>query len=471
MQLFKALEEVVGSNNVSIGDEIEPRYRTDWTAGEVGAPSAVVRPASTMEVAAIVALCRRHAQPIVPQGGRTGMVRGALALSGELVLSLERMAAIEDIDAIDGTVTVGAGAVLEAVQNAAQSAGFSLPLDLGGRGSCTIGGVLATNAGGNRVMRYGTARDMALGLEAVLGDGTVISSMNRMLKNTAGYDLKHLFIGSEGTVGVITKAVLRLRPAVRSESVAFCALPSFAAAPRVLGYLNSRLGGQISAFEAMWRDYYLYTTNMPGGPTAPLQTEAPIYALVEMQGGDAEDDPVRFEDALAGALQQGLVLDAVIARSDRERSQLWSVRDAIGSALSAMPAFMPFDISIPLSRMEDLVDRMRALFAQQWPGRQALFFGHIGDMNLHVLLELFASDDVLAAERAVYALIAGQMSSISGEHGIGMLKKHFLPVSRNAGEINLMKALKRLMDPDNILSPGRVFDQRPADCSIAIASA
>jgi FAD/FMN-containing dehydrogenase len=460
MELLAALEVILGAKNVSVGDEIEPRYRMDWTAGEAGMPAIVARPGSTEDVAAVVGLCRQARQPIVPQGGRTGMVRGALALSGELVLSLERMASIEDIDAIDGTMTVGAGAILETVQDAAREAGYSLPLDLGGRGSCTIGGVIATNAGGNRVLRYGPARDMILGLEAVLGDGSVLSSMNRMVKNTAGYDLKHLLIGSEGTIGIVTKAVLRLRPAVRSESVALCAVPSFVAATQLLKFLNSRLGGQVSAFEAMWQDFYTYITTMPGGPPPPVATVAPFYALIEMHGGDADKDPERFEASLAEALELGLITDAVIASSARERMQLWAVRDAIGPALSAMPAFAPFDISIPSSRMEQLVDRMRALFAAQWPGRATLFFGHIGDMNLHALLRLEHHDDVFAVERAVYALLEGEMASVSGEHGIGTLKKEFLPVSRSPREIELMRSLKRLMDPDDILSPGRVFDQR-----------
>lgn len=333
------------------------------------------------------------------------------------------MATIEEVDPVDGTISLGAGCVLQVAQEAAKDAGFSLPLDLGGRGSCTIGGVIATNAGGNRVLRYGMARDMVLGLEAVLGDGTLLSSMNRMIKNTAGYDLKHLLIGSEGTLGIVTKAVLRLRPAPLSESVALCALPSFAMAPRLLTFLNRRLGGQISAFEAMWKDYYNYVTGMPGGPIPPLDAASPFFALMEMQGGDAEQDPERFAVALGEALAESLILDAVMARSDRECRQLWSLRDAIGQALSSTTSFAPFDISIPLSRMEQLVDRMRALFASRWPGRQTLFFGHVGDMNLHTTLLLDPGDNILEVERAVYDLLDGETASISGEHGVGTLKK------------------------------------------------
>ena len=411
------------------------------------------------EVAAILRYANIERLPITAWGGKSGLVEGGVTHGG-IALSLERMTAIEEIDTVNATMTVEAGAILQTVAEAAEEQDFFFPLDLGARGSATIGGNISTNAGGNRVIRYGMMRDMVLGLEAVLADGTVISSMNRMIKNNAGYDLKQLFLGSEGTLGIVTRAVLRLRPKPISQDTAFVAVDDFKSVTRFLRHMERGLGGTLSAFEVMWSDFYDLVTNPPAEGRAPIPAGHPYYVLVEAMGGDQESDAARFEATLSSAIEAGDVADAVIAKSQAERNAMWALRDDVAQTFHHYPIFT-FDVSMRLSDMEDYVATVREGLAARWPAHKVFIFGHLGDGNLHIIASVGdgAAETRRAVEAVVYEPLQAIGGSVSAEHGIGLEKRAYLGLSRSPAEIALMKVLKRTLDPNNILNPGKVLTE------------
>ena len=390
-------------------------------------------------------------------GGLTGLVQGSVAGPGELGLSLERMDRIEETDTLGRTMRVEAGATLQRVQEAAAREGLQFALDLGARGSAAIGGNAATNAGGNRVIRYGMMRDMILGLEAVLADGTVIPALNRMIKNNAGYDLKQLFIGTEGTLGVVTRLVLRLRPMPLSSQTALLGCSSFVQVTGLLGRLDALLGGAMSSFEVMWRDFFTLVTSPPAKGRDPLGGEHPFYVIVEAQGGDPASDPARFEAALAVAAEEGGYADAVIASSEAQRDAIWALRDDVAQLFRLGHPFV-FDVSLPVAEMEGYVAEVHAGFAARMPAQRCFTFGHLGDGNLHFVVVGPAGPEARAAvEEIVYRPLAARAGSISAEHGIGLEKKPWLALSRSESEIALMRRLKQALDPRGILNPGRVI--------------
>jgi FAD/FMN-containing dehydrogenase len=376
----------------------------------------------------------------------------------QLVLSLERMNAIEEIDAVGRTAIVQAGVVLQHMQETAEEQGLYFPLDLGARGSCTIGGNIATNAGGINVIRYGMMRELVLGLEAVLADGTVISSLNRMLKNNAGYDLKQLFIGSEGTLGIVTRAVLRLKEAPASDNSALVALDSFDAVTRFLKFLERRLGGHLSAYEVMWGDYFHAVTE-PGWHRAPLPRDYPFYVVTEANGTEAEADAAQFMRALEEAIEEGLVVDAVLPKSQSERDALWSIREDFEAITEPQPTFL-YDVSLPIKDMDEYIAQVKAGLKRRWPDSTCYVIGHIGDGNLHLFINPGFGDHGLHAEadHEVYTPLIPIGGSISAEHGIGLEKKGWLGSSRSEEELALMRRLKHSLDPKNLLNPGMVFD-------------
>ena len=425
---------------------------------KIGVPHALLRPSSTAEVSQILRACHAAGQPVVPWGGCTGLVEGTY-VDGGLALSLERMNRIEEIDPASGTMTVEAGCILQTVGEAAEEAGYLFPLDLGARGTATIGGNISTNAGGNRVIRFGMMRDMVLGLEAVLADGTVMTSLNHLIKNNAGYDLKHLFIGSEGTLGVVTRAVLRLRSKPVSQNMAMLAVSDFASLPKLLRRLEKALGGTLSAFEVMWQEFYNLVTTPPAMGQPPVPHGYPYYVMVEAMGGDQEADDARFESALAGALEGGDIADAVIAKSQAERNKMWGLRDDVFQVVRLGP-FFSFDVSLRIPQMESFVAEVRAGLKARWPDSQVVFFGHLGDGNLHVIPGVGdgSAETHHAVEEIIYGALRTRGGSVSAEHGIGLEKRAYLSWSRSAEEIALMKTLKRTLDPKNILNPGKVFE-------------
>jgi FAD/FMN-containing dehydrogenase len=390
-------------------------------------------------------------------GGLTGLVQGATAGPGEIGLSLERMNRIEELDAVGRTMRVEAGATLQQVQEAAGREGLQFPLDLGARGSAAIGGNAATNAGGNRVIRYGMMREMVLGLEAVLADGTVIPALNRMIKNNAAYDLKQLFIGTEGTLGVVTRLVLRLRPLPFSSQTALLGCTGLAQVTALLGRLDALLGGALSSFEVMWREFFALVTNPPAQGRDPLGGSYPFYVIVEAQGGDPEGDPARFEAALSAVAEEGHYDDAVIASSVAQRDAIWSLRDDVVQLFRLGHPFV-FDVSLPVAEMEGYVAEVHAGFTERLPGERCFTFGHLGDGNLHFVVVGPAGPEARPqVEEIVYRPLAARAGSISAEHGIGLEKKPWLSLSRSEAEIALMRRLKQSLDPRGILNPGRVI--------------
>jgi FAD/FMN-containing dehydrogenase len=420
-------------------------------------PDIIVKPSTTEEVAGILRICSAAGQAIVPIGGKSGLANGHHQTDSEIGLSLERMNAIEEIDTDNRTMTVQAGCILQVAHEAAEEQGLLLPLDLGARGSATVGGNVATNAGGNMVIRYGMVRDMVLGLEVVLADGTVVSSLNKMLKNNTGYDLKQWFIGAEGTLGVITRVVLRLRPLPRSQNTALLAVNDFASVGRLLRWLDSRTAGTLSAFEVMWPEFYDHITREGGNHTPPLPRGSAHYVLVETLGSDPEADAESFENVLAEAMEQGMVSDAVLTRSQSERNALWEIRDDVLDFFSLGP-FIPFDISVTVDNMQAFIDDIRR-GAEQASNDICVIFGHLGDCNLHVLLGNRdpAAFDPQAIESLLYETVERYRGSVSAEHGVGLSKRAQLHRSRSPEELQLMMGLKKMLDPQNILNPNKIF--------------
>jgi FAD/FMN-containing dehydrogenase len=454
MEILKPkLEAILGAGNVALGAAAKEAAYSPWT--RLGEPAAVVRPGSTAEVSQVLKLAHAEDLSVTAWGGRTGLVDGARA-DGGLALSLERMRAVEAIDVTASTMTVQAGCTVEAACQAAEAQGLFLPLDLGSRGSATIGGVISTNAGGNRVLRYGMTREMVLGLEAVLANGVVIDAMNHLIKNNTGYDLKQLFIGSEGTLGVVTRAVLRLRPKPASQNTAFLGVGRFAALAPLLRKLESELGGQLSAYEVMWPEFYELVTTAPAKGRPVLPPGQPFYVLVEAMGSDPQADSERFETVLAGAIEAGLVADAAIAKSGAERDRMWALRDDVAQTARNGP-IVAFDISLPIEEMDAYVEETRAALVERWPVAQLTVFGHLGDGNLHVIAGVGDSKARHEVEALVYGLLKARGGSVSAEHGIGLQKRAFLGFSRSPAEIALMRQLKTALDPSNVLNPGKVL--------------
>jgi len=454
MSIIQSIADIVGPKGVLTGDDVTARPNYSWGLGNCPA-QAVVRPASTEELSRIMALCHEHDQTVIPWGGLTGLVNGITCRPEDIAISLERMNAVEHIDAEGGTMTVQAGAILQNVKELAAGAGWLFAVDFGARGSANIGGMISTNAGGNSVVRYGMMREQVLGLEAVLADGTVISSMNEMLKNNAGYDLKHLFIGSEGSLGIVTRAVLRLRPAPRTVQTAFVALASFDDVAGLLRRLGIEFEGKLSSFEVMWRNHYHYMVEETGKHQAFLPTDYPYYVLLESEGSDPEREEEQFMTVLGTLMEEGHIADAVIAQSSQQAAQLWEMRDDVETLIHTISPAAVFDISLPIREMEAYVNDVEEELKQRFPEARLISFGHLGDGNIH--LGVGPAHDKHAVESIVYERLGRVNGSISAEHGIGLEKREFLPHSRSATEIELMRTVKKALDPKNLLNPGKIF--------------
>ncbi len=458
MDTIEALRAIAGETGVLGAADIATRSAGFMRPDTLKA-RALVRPKDTGEVSKAVRWCHDNGVRIVTQGGLTGLVHGADASPDEVILSMERMRFIEVIDPAQRIAVVQAGVTLQALQEAVEQHDLSFPLDLGARGTATLGGNAATNAGGNRVIRYGMMRDMILGLEVVLADGTILSSMNRLIKNNAGYDLKHVFIGSEGTLGVITRLVLRLREKPRSQDVAIVAVPTFEALAKLLKHVDSALGGSLSAFEVMWQSFYRLVTSPPARGKPPVSQDHPYYVLIESLGANARLDSERFGAALESALEARLISDAAVAKSDNDRRAFWALRDDVGQVvMGGMPVV--FDISLPVAAMEQYVATLDRELKAGIGEHRLWIFGHLGDGNLHVIVQVPPQNYVVLRpkiEALVYGPLGKLGGSISAEHGIGLEKKPYLPVCRSEGEIALMRALKAALDPDGVLNPGKMF--------------
>jgi FAD/FMN-containing dehydrogenase len=458
-EVVRHLVEQLGADVVQLPEAFSGRRFGDWSGLPVEMPKALIRPLSTAHISTALAICHRHRQPVVIQGGLTGLTGGASTAKTDVALSLERMRAIEEVDPISATMIVQSGATLQAVQERAIEAGFFFPLDLGARGSCTVGGVLATNAGGNRVIKYGMAREHCVGLEAVLPDGRLIGRLDKMLKNNTGYDLRDLLIGSEGTLAVISRAVLRLRPRPTAVSTAWCGLEEFEKVTTLLRRAQGLLSGRVSAFEVMWSSYYGYIRNMYPRLRKPLAENYNYHVLLETDGSDSQAQQAQFDSFLQAMFEAGIVKDAVIASSQKDVNDFWAVREATGEFLRLLPNMIAFDISFAVRDVETVATEISRKLRARYPDCLALFYGHLGDGNIHLIVDVpgHTSSTAGEVEELVYGTVGKFSGAVSAEHGIGLKKRDVLARSRSNTEIDVMRGIRRALDPYNILNPGRIF--------------
>jgi len=458
--LVKILDKLIEhlSSDCVIGPlAISERASSFWDPSPMEA-IALVKPRTTQDISLTLKLCHESGQGVIIHGGLSGCCQGAKTSANKVVISLERMDKIETIDHIGMTATIEAGATLENVQNEINENGFYFPLDLGARGSCMIGGNVATNAGGINVIRYGMMRNQVLGLEAVLADGTILSSMNQMLKNNAGYDLKQLFIGTEGTLGIVTRVVVKLEMGHTSQNTGLVALNSFNNVKAFLAHMKGKMGGILSAYEVMWGDYYRAVTS-EGWHTSPMGRDHNYYVIVECDGTHKEQDETNFLNALEGALETGFIEDAVLPKSESERRAIWNIRENFEALYQNKPIFL-YDVSLPIKNMEYYINEVQARLKQRWGNVFCSILGHIGDGNLHLFVCPGEGGEELhiKSDEDVYTPLVKYGGSVSAEHGIGTEKKAWLHLSRSPVEIKLMKHLKKSLDPKGILNPGVIFD-------------
>lgn len=455
------LRTALGNDAVLTGEDIPPRNMSDATRKPATAPAALVLPRSTADVSATLAICHAAHHPVVTQGGMTGLAAGAHPGAGEIALSLEKMHGIIELDTESGTITVWAGTPLAKVQEAALDAGFICGIDLGARGSCTIGGNIATNAGGNQVLRYGMARRNLLGLEAVQADGTVLTSLNKMLKNNTGYDWTQLFVGSEGTLGVITKVVLGLHPPTGAVETVLVAVDSVTAATALLRSMENQFGAELLVFEGMWREFIDIAVDRVG-LRPPFDTACEICVLLEV-APDGAGGAARLADALGDLMSAGIVSDALVAQSGEDAARFWAYRESVYEYSRFQTGFAGFDVSVPRPAMAEAVQDMRDAAATHWPRALNVIFGHIADCNLHLIVgpvdgtHQMSDDQKHRIEAEIYPIIGRHGGSFSAEHGIGRTKCEYLSLSRGPAEIALMRTLKSALDPHGILNPGRIL--------------
>ena len=466
MSLLGALRDAVGAGNVLVDGDLSA-WEVDWRQRHRGRALAVVRPDSCEQVSAVVGACRAAGASIVAQGGNTGLVGGSVpdASGTQVVLSLARMKRVRAVDAANLTMTVEAGCVLQHVQETAAAHGLLFALSLAAEGSCTIGGNLATNAGGTQVLRYGNARELCLGLEVVGADGEVWHGLSGLRKDNTGYDLKDLFIGSEGTLGIITAATLKLHPRPAAVMTALASLPTLAACTALLALAHERLGPALTGFEIMNRQSLdLVRSHFPAlrQPLAP----APWTVLVEQSDSDGEEHAAAaLEALLTTALERGLALDTAIASSLEQAAALWHLRESIPLAQSQEGANVKHDIALPVSAIEEFVASTDAELARLFPGIRMVDFGHLGDGNLHYNVQGPADEPAAAfvarceaeINALVYEAVTRRAGSISAEHGIGATKRDALVTHKSPVALAMMRSIKRALDPSGLLNPGRVL--------------
>ncbi|SNY94397.1 FAD/FMN-containing dehydrogenase [Cohaesibacter sp. ES.047] len=457
--LKSALAALLGPSGFMSGASVPSRNHGDASVMAGAKPLAVLRPQTTEELAEAVKLCAEQSVAITVQGGLTGLCGGAIPSPGSVALSLERMNKILSIDPVAMTATIEAGVPLQALQQAAEKSGLLCPVDFGARGSCTIGGTVATNAGGTRVLRYGMTRQSVLGLEVVLADGSILDDLSPMLKNNAGFDLKQLFIGSEGSLGVVTRVVLALQPKPGWSELAMVATRDFDSAMQAFVRARRKLGPRLSTFEVMWPDYWSMVTQNVTGCSDPFPDPHDFYFLIEASGPEEAGCGAVLEAYLSDCFEAGIVEDAVLAKSLSETERLWAIRDASAEIEPVLGEHESFDISLPIHSLGPFAQACRTALNEAYPQVRAVFFGHAADGNLHIMASVPMSSPAghTAIEKIIYDLARSYRGSISAEHGIGALKRPWLGHSRSPLELALMQNLKTTLDPNNLLNPGKVL--------------
>jgi FAD/FMN-containing dehydrogenase len=462
--LLARFAAIVGEKNAITDAQAQAPYLVEMRDMFRGHTPMVLRPGSVAEVAAIVKLANESATAIVPQGGNTGLVGGQTPQHGEIVLSLNRLERIREVDPVSNTITCEAGVTLQRAREAAAAVDRLYPQLLPSEGTCTIGGNLSTNAGGTAALAYGIARSHALGLEVVLADGRVLNNLNKLKKDNTGYDLKDLFIGAEGTLGVITAAVLRLVPRPRSVETAFVGVPSPEAALELLGLATERSGGGVTSFELMLRLGVELVLKHGAGCRDPLPDLHPWYVLIELSSQARSGLRAVMEEILAAGLERGLVEDATIAESLDQGKMFWRIRELFGEVQRHEGGSIKHDVSVPVASVPAFIAEANAAVARLVPGARPLPFGHLGDGNIHYNVTQPVGADKAAylarwdeVNAAVFAVVAKYGGSISAEHGIGVIKRDLLPKVKDPVAFDLMRTLKRTLDPKGILNPGKVL--------------
>ncbi len=459
----EAIAAIVGAKGVIAAPEWDA-FNVEWRKRWRGAPSMIVAPGSVDEAAALIRLCAERRIAVTPQGGNTGLVGGQIAMNGEVLVSLRRMRRIRDISALDNTLVVDAGVTLAEAQKAAAEVDRLFPLSIGSEGSCQIGGVISTNAGGVNVIRYGNTRDLVLGVEAVLPSGEIWNGLKRLRKDNTGYDLKQLFIGGEGTLGLITGAALKLFPAPRERLTVFAGLPSPEAALRLLARAQGESGGAATSFELMSRAILaLVLKNIPGARD-PLADAHPWYALIEFSAGRAGVLRPMAEELLAAALGAGDIGDAAVAASEAQAKAFWHLRHSMSEAMKPEGGQAKYDVSVPVASVPAFLAVADASVERACPGARIVAFGHMGDGNIHydvlqptgMAREDFAARED-AIEEAVYDAIDRFEGSISAEHGVGLARRDDIARRKAPAEIAMMRAVKKALDPAGIMNPGKMI--------------
>ena len=459
----QAIADAVGPKGV-VGEADAAPFLSEWRGRWPGEAAMIVAPGAVKEVADVVRICAEHGIPITPQGGNTGLVGGQIPFGNEVLLSLKRLRAVRDVSPLNNTMTVEAGLTLAEAQDEARNADRLFPLSIGAEGSCQIGGVISTNAGGVNVLRYGNCRDLVLGLEAVLPDGRVWNGLKRLRKDNTGYDLKQLFIGGEGTLGIVTAAVLKLFPLPRETLTAFAGAASPQKAIELLSFMQDATGGAATSFELMTRICVDLTTKHIAGVRDPLKTPHHVYVLMEFSSGEKGALRETIENALAGAHERSLIEDAVIAENESQRDMLWKMRHAMSEAINQEGLGARHDVSVATSDIPAFLDKAGAEVLRIAPDARIVAFGHVGDGNVHYdivgpdgALKDHLSDKRAAIEQAVYDVIDAFNGSISAEHGVGRHRRETLAKRKSGVELDMMRAVKSALDPKGIMNPGKML--------------